>query len=180
MQAIVGAGRYRFARKARSYKAALMAAAIASRAKVRSYAVARYLQKTIKTVVFIAAADCLINNAPAVLANSCSFRQYKEISNMKKTALRASALALIVAMAAGCATTGLDDVKATANRAAADAAAAASAAEAARASADRASQAAAAAQSTADRAMSAAGASQSCCDANKASMERMFQKSMSK
>ena len=47
---------------------------------------------------------------------------------MKKTALRASALALFVAMAAGCATTGLDDVKATADRAAADAAAAASAA----------------------------------------------------
>ncbi len=42
---------------------------------------------------------------------------------MKKTALRASALVLFVAMAAGCATTGLDDVKATADRAAADAAA---------------------------------------------------------
>ena len=99
---------------------------------------------------------------------------------MKNTALRASALALIVAMAAGCATTGLDEVKATAERAAADAAAAASAAEAARASADRASQAASAAQSTADRAMSAASGSQACCDANRASMERMFQKSMSK
>ena len=60
---------------------------------------------------------------------------------MKKTALRAGALALFVAMAAGCATTGLDDVKATADRAAADAAAAISAAEAARAAADRAAQA---------------------------------------
>ena len=46
---------------------------------------------------------------------------------MKKTALRASGLVLLLAMAAGCATTGLDEVKATADRAAADASAAASA-----------------------------------------------------
>jgi len=108
------------------------------------------------------------------------FLPTKEPFNMKKTAFRASALVLFVAMAAGCATTGLDDVKATADRAAADAAAAASAAEAARAAADRASQAASAAQSTADRAMSAATESQACCEANRESMERMFQKSMSK
>ena len=99
---------------------------------------------------------------------------------MKKTALRASALALVVAMAAGCATTGLDEVRATADRAAADAAAAASAAEAARAAADRAAQAASSAQSTADQALSAATSAQSCCEANRESMERMFQKSMSK
>jgi hypothetical protein len=104
----------------------------------------------------------------------------KGSSKMKKTALRASGLALILALAAGCATTGLDDVKATADRAAADAAAAASAAEAARASADRAGQAAAAAQRTADQALSAATAAQACCDANRESMERMFKKSMSK
>jgi hypothetical protein len=104
----------------------------------------------------------------------------KEPSNMKKTALRASALALFVALAAGCATTGLDDVKATADRAAADASAAASAAEAARAAADRAAQAAAAAQSTADQALAAATEAQACCEANRESMERMFQKSMSK
>jgi hypothetical protein len=85
----------------------------------------------------------------------------KEPSKMKKTALRASALVLFVAMAAGCATTGLDDVKATADRAAADAAAAA-------------------AQSTADRALSAATEAQACCEANRESMERMFKKSMSK
>ncbi len=84
------------------------------------------------------------------------FYPTKEPSKMKKTALRASALALFVAMAAGCATTGLDDVKATADRAAADAAAAASAAEAARAAADRAAQAASSAQSTADQALAAA------------------------
>ncbi len=98
---------------------------------------------------------------------------------MKKTTLRISGLALIVMMAAGCAT-GLDDVKATADRAAADAAAAASAAEAARAAADRAGKAAAAAQGTADKALAAATAAQACCDANRESMERMFKKSMSK
>ncbi|MCH9006269.1 MAG: hypothetical protein IH838_13415, partial [Proteobacteria bacterium] len=51
---------------------------------------------------------------------------------------------------------------------------------AARASADRAAQAAAAAQSTADQALSAATEAQACCEANRESMERMFQKSMSK
>ncbi len=74
---------------------------------------------------------------------------------MKKTALRASGLVILLAMAAGCATTGLDDVKATADRAAA-------------------------AQSTADQALSAATEAQACCEANRESMERMFQKSMSK
>jgi hypothetical protein len=107
-------------------------------------------------------------------------RKPKESSNMKNTALRASALALFVAMAAGCASAGLDDVKATADRAAADAAAAASAAEAARAAADRAAQAASAAQSTADQALAAATEAQACCEANTEKMERMFQKSMSK
>lgn len=99
---------------------------------------------------------------------------------MKKTALKVSAIVLFLGLASGCATTGLDQVEATANQAAADAAAASSAAEAARAAADRAAQAAASAQSTADRALSAANAAQACCDANKESMERMFQRSMSK
>ena len=105
---------------------------------------------------------------------------YQGIFQMKKTALKASGLVLLLAMAAGCATTGLDDVKATADRAAADAAAAASAAEAARASADRASQAAAAAQRTADQALAGSTEAQACCQANRESMERMFKKSMSK
>ena len=99
---------------------------------------------------------------------------------MNKTVLKTSALVLFLGLASGCATTGMDEVKATADRAAADAAAAASAAEAARASADRAAQAAASAQSTADQALSAATESQACCEANRESMERMFQKSMSK
>jgi hypothetical protein len=117
----------------------------------------------------------LRNNAPAVLAN------YLRDHQMKKTALRASGLVLLLVLAAGCATTAdLNDVKATADRAAADAATAASAAEAARASADRAGQAASAAQRTADQALSAATESQACCEANRESMERMFQKSMSK
>jgi hypothetical protein len=128
----------------------------------------------IKTSIFIAAACSLGNNAPANLSN------YLRDHQMKKTALRASGLVILLALAAGCATTGLDDVKATADRAAADAAAAASAAEAARASADRAGQAAAAAQSTADQALSAATEAQACCEANRESMERMFKKSMSK
>ena len=91
-----------------------------------------------------------------------------------------SALLLTVGLASGCASTSLEEVKATAEAAAADAAAAASAAEAARAAADRAAQAASSAQSTADRALSAASEAQACCDANKEAMERMFQKSMSK
>jgi methyl-accepting chemotaxis protein len=99
---------------------------------------------------------------------------------MKKTVLTMSALLLTLGLATGCATTGLDEVKATAERAAADAAAAASAAEAARASADRAAQAASSAQSTADQALSAATESQACCEANREAMDRMFRQSMSK
>jgi len=97
---------------------------------------------------------------------------------MTKTALKVSALVLAAALATGCANTA--GIEETANRAAADASAAAAAAEAARASADRAAQAAAAAQSTADQALSAATEAQACCEANRESMERMFQKSMSK
>ena len=97
---------------------------------------------------------------------------------MNKTGLKLSALLLVGALATGCVNTA--EIEATANRAAADAASAASAAEAARASADRAAQAASAAQSTADQALSAATEAQACCEANRESMERMFQKSMSK
>ncbi|MDX1500394.1 MAG: Lpp/OprI family alanine-zipper lipoprotein [Woeseiaceae bacterium] len=99
---------------------------------------------------------------------------------MKNTFLKVGAIVLVLGLASGCATTGLDEVSAKADQAAADAAAAVSAAEAARAAADRAAQAAASAQSTADRALSAANSAQACCEANKASMERMFQRSMSK
>ena len=98
---------------------------------------------------------------------------------MKNTVLKTSALLFTLALATGCAT-GLDEIRATADRAAADAAAAASTAEAARAAADRAAQAASSAQSTADRALSAATESQACCEANREAMDCMFQKSMSK
>ena len=99
---------------------------------------------------------------------------------MNTNVLKVSALVLLLGLASGCATTGQNEAMESANRAAADAAAAVSAAEAARAAADRAAQSAASAQSTADRALSAATGAQGCCDANRDSMERMFQKSMSK
>lgn len=106
------------------------------------------------------------------------FPNKEESNTMKTTVLKASALLLTLGLATGCANT--DEVRAIADQAAADAAAAASAAEAARAAADRAAQAASNAQSTADRALSAANGAQACCDANKEAMERMFQRSMSK
>ena len=97
---------------------------------------------------------------------------------MKKTGLKISALVLAAALTVGCAST--SELEAKVDKASADAAAAASAAEAARAAADRASQAASRAQSTADQALSAATEAQACCKANRESMDRMFQKSMSK
>lgn len=100
---------------------------------------------------------------------------------MKKIGMKLGAVAATLVLATGCAnTTAMDEVKATADRAAADAAAAKSAAEAARSAADRASQMASSAQSTASQALSAAQGAQSCCDANRERLERMFQKSMSK
>jgi hypothetical protein len=100
---------------------------------------------------------------------------------MKRNVLKMSALLLTLGLAAGCANnTSLEEVRGTADQAAADAAAAASAAEAARAAADRAAQAASSAQSTADRALSAATESQACCEANREAMDRMFQRSQSK
>lgn len=100
---------------------------------------------------------------------------------MKKTTLNISALLLALAFASGCATTAsLNEVRAIAEAAAADASAAAAAAESARAAADRASRAASSAQMTADRALTAASEAQACCDANREAMERMFEKSMAK
>ncbi len=100
---------------------------------------------------------------------------------MIKNAIKVGAAVLVLGLASGCASTeGIDAVRATAEAAARDAAAAKSAAEAARAAADSAARSAASAQSTADRALSASNAAQSCCDANRDRLERMFQKSMSK
>ena len=99
---------------------------------------------------------------------------------MKRIATKLGAVAATMLLVTGCANqTAMDEVQATAERAA-DAAAAKSAAEAARSAADRASQMASSAQSTASQALSAAQGAQSCCDANRERLERMFQKSMSK
>lgn len=100
---------------------------------------------------------------------------------MIRNAIKVGAAVLVLGLASGCASTeGMDSIRATAEAAARDAAAAKTAADAARAAADSAARSAASAQSTADRALSAANASQSCCDANRDRLERMFQKSMSK
>lgn len=100
---------------------------------------------------------------------------------MIKNVLKVSAMVLVFGMAAGCASQAdRDQVQASIDSAARDAAAAQSAAEAARAAADSAAQAARSAQSTADQALAAAREAQSCCDANRDRLERMFQKSMSK
>lgn len=101
---------------------------------------------------------------------------------MIKNVLKVSAVALVLAVAGGCASgqEERDRVQSTVDQAAQDAAAAMSAAEAARAAADSAAQAAQNAQETADEALAAAEEAQACCDANRDRLERMFQKSMSK
>jgi hypothetical protein len=102
----------------------------------------------------------------------------------KSKIVKASIVAMTLAIA-GCATQkDLDATRAVADKAVQDAAAAKSAADAAMAAANSgASQsraAAAAAQSTANQALQAAQASQACCDATNEKMTRMFQKSVSK
>jgi len=99
---------------------------------------------------------------------------------MIKKVLKVGVIVLVLGVASGCATQGLDEVRATADAAARDAAAAKASAEAARAAADSAAQAAASAQSTADQALSAATEAQACCDANRDRLERMFQRSQAK
>ena len=101
---------------------------------------------------------------------------------MNKNIFKIGAAVLVLGMASGCATNteALNEVRATAEQAARDAAAAKTAADAARAAADRASQQASSAQSTASQALTTANSSQSCCDANTERLERMFQRSMSK
>lgn len=93
---------------------------------------------------------------------------------MIKKVMKVSAVVLVLGLT-GCATTGLDEVRATADAAARDAAAAKAAAEAARAAASSAAEAARSAQRIADQALSAATESQACCDANRDRLERMFQ-----
>ena len=98
---------------------------------------------------------------------------------MIKKVMKVGAVVLVLGLT-GCATTGLDEVRAAADAAARDAASAKAAAEAARAAADSAAQSARSAQSTADRALAAATEAQSCCNANRDRLERMFQTQQSK
>lgn len=94
---------------------------------------------------------------------------------MKKIVVPA-VLALSLGVLGGCATVSkeeFDAVKATANKAATDAAAAKTAA-------DNAAAAAAKAQSSADAAKSSAEAANACCRDTQTKMDRVFKKSMYK
>lgn len=103
---------------------------------------------------------------------------------MKKaisTALKAGVAAAVLVAASGCASQAtIDEIRATADRAVQDAAAAKAAADSAASSAQSARSAADSAQSAANQALSAAQASQACCDATNEKIDRMFKKSVSK
>lgn len=101
--------------------------------------------------------------------------------------LKAGAAALVLLTAAGCQTKAIDEVRAMAQKAGQDAAAAQSTANAASTAANSAASAAAAAksaadnaQSTANQALQAAQAGQACCDATNQKLDRMFKQSVSK
>lgn len=95
--------------------------------------------------------------------------------------LKAGVAALLLVSAAGCVSQQtVDEIRATADRAAQDAAAAKQAADGAASAAASAQRAADSAQSTANQALQAAQAAQACCDATNEKIDRMFQKSMSK
>ena len=103
---------------------------------------------------------------------------------MKKsisTTLKAGVAALVLVAASGCVSQkNLDEVKATADKAVQDAAAAKAAADSAASAASSARSAADSAQSAANQAMQAAQASQSCCDATNEKIDRAFKKAVSK
>lgn len=103
---------------------------------------------------------------------------------MKKTistALKAGVAAVVLVAASGCVSqTTIDEIRATADKAVQDAAAAKAAADSAASSAQSARSAADSAQSAANQALSAAQASQACCDATNEKIDRMFKKSVSK
>lgn len=101
--------------------------------------------------------------------------------------LKAGAAALVLLTVAGCQTKAIDEVRAMAQKAGQDAAAAQSAANAASTAANSAASTAAAAksaadnaQSTANQALQAAQAGQACCDATNQKLDRMFKQSVSK
>jgi murein lipoprotein len=103
---------------------------------------------------------------------------------MKKsisTALKAGIAAMALVASSGCVSQkAVDEIKATADKAVQDAAAAKAAADSAASSAQSARSAADSAQSAANQALQAAQASQACCDATNEKIDRMFKKSQSK
>ncbi|HKQ81510.1 MAG TPA: Lpp/OprI family alanine-zipper lipoprotein [Steroidobacteraceae bacterium] len=95
--------------------------------------------------------------------------------------LKAGVAALALVAASGCVSQkSVDEIKATADKAVQDAAAAKQAADAAASAAASAKSSADSAQSAANQALQAAQASQSCCDATNEKIDRMFKKSVSK
>jgi hypothetical protein len=101
----------------------------------------------------------------------------KTISTTLKAVLAATALVA----ASGCVSQKtVDEIRATADKAVQDAAAARSAADSAASAAQSARSAADSAQSAANQALQAAQASQACCDATNEKIDRMFKKSVSK
>ncbi len=101
--------------------------------------------------------------------------------NKTSMSLKAGLAALALMAASGCVSTkSVDEVRATAEKAVQDAAAARQAADQAASAAASARSAADSAQSAANQALQAAQASQSCCDATNEKIDRMFKKSVSK
>lgn len=103
------------------------------------------------------------------------------MKNTMSTSLKAGVAALVLVASSGCVSQKyVDEIKATADKAVQDAAAAKSAADAAASAAQSARSAADSAQSAANQALQAAQASQACCDATNEKVDRMFKKSVSK
>jgi hypothetical protein len=97
---------------------------------------------------------------------------------MKKTistTVKASLAALALVAGSGCVSQAtVDEIRATAEKAVQDAAAAKAAADSAASAAQSARSAADSAQSAANQALQAAQASQACCDATNEKMDRLF------
>ena len=103
------------------------------------------------------------------------------MKNTISTTLKAGVAALALVAASGCVSQKtVDEIKATADKAVQDAAAAKAAADSAASAAQAAKSAADSAQSAANQALQAAQASQACCDATNEKIDRMFKKSVSK
>ncbi len=103
------------------------------------------------------------------------------MKNIVSTTLKAGVAALALAAASGCVSqASVDEIRATADKAVQDAAAAKAAADSAAAAAQSARSTAESAQSAANQALQAAQASQACCDATNEKIDRMFKKSVSK